>query len=215
MSSSFSKLPSKILILTTILAGFLASVPVDAISQTLLSVCVLGLMLALGQYVEHKGVARIYYLGLCAFIVVRYILWRAFFTIEFNEITSFIASMVLFLTEIYVIYMFLVSSFVSLCPIERSVVSLPEDESVLPSVDVFIPSYDEEQSLLVVTLIAALNLRYPKDKLNIYLLDDGGTLAKRQQSDVLASEQALKRHQNLQKLCLELDHTLTLLHFPS
>ncbi|BCG62422.1 MAG: cellulose synthase (UDP-forming) [Methyloprofundus sp.] len=204
MSSTISNLSSKILILSIILASFLASIPVDTISQILLSVCVVGLMFFLAQYAEHKGVARIYYLGLCTFIVIRYILWRFFFTLEFNELASFIASMILFLTEVYVIYMFLVSSFVSLRPIERSVLPLPEDESVLPCVDVFIPSYDEEQSLLVVTLIAALNMHYPKDKLKIYLLDDGGTLAKRQQSDVLAAEQALARHKNLQQLCSEL-----------
>ncbi len=199
-----SSAASKILILSLMLAGFLASVPVDATTQILLSVCIIGLMLSLSKYAEHKGKARLYYLGLCTFVVMRYILWRFFYTIEFNELASFVASIVLFLTEAYVVYMFLISSFVSLRPIERAAVPLPIDESLLPSVDVFIPSYDEEQSLLVITLIAALNMRYPKEKLNVYLLDDGGTLAKRRQSDVLAAQKAGIRHESLQQLCSEL-----------
>jgi cellulose synthase (UDP-forming) len=112
--------------------------------------------------------------------------------------------MILFLAELYGIYMFLLSCFVSLHPIERPIPPFPSNEDLLPTVDVFIPSYDEDQDLLIITLLAALNIRYPKGKLKVYLLDDGGTLAKRQQNKIEAAKSAQSRHENLKKLCTKL-----------
>jgi cellulose synthase (UDP-forming) len=43
----------------------------------------------------------------------------------------------------------------------------------LPDIDVWIATYDEEWSILEKTVIGALNLDYPKDKLRVYVLDDG------------------------------------------
>ncbi|MQW86924.1 glycosyltransferase [Sinorhizobium saheli] len=47
------------------------------------------------------------------------------------------------------------------------------DQSGLPTVDVFIPTYNEPLDVLERTIVGALALDYPKDKLNIYVLDDG------------------------------------------
>jgi cellulose synthase (UDP-forming) len=47
--------------------------------------------------------------------------------------------------------------------------SAPEN---LPSVDVFIPTYNEPLDVLERTIVGALALDYPKDKLKIYVLDD-------------------------------------------
>jgi cellulose synthase (UDP-forming) len=45
----------------------------------------------------------------------------------------------------------------------------PED---LPTVDVFIPTYNEPLDVLERTIVGALALDYPKDKLTVYVLDD-------------------------------------------
>ena len=47
--------------------------------------------------------------------------------------------------------------------------------SDLPDVDVFIPSYDEDPTILAMTIAAARSMDYPPDKLKVWLLDDGGT----------------------------------------
>lgn len=46
-------------------------------------------------------------------------------------------------------------------------------QSALPAVDVFIPSYNEPLDVLERTIVGALALDYPKDKLKVYVLDDG------------------------------------------
>jgi len=46
-------------------------------------------------------------------------------------------------------------------------------ERNLPTVDVFIPTYNEPLSVLERTIVGACALDYPKEKLRIYVLDDG------------------------------------------
>lgn len=46
------------------------------------------------------------------------------------------------------------------------------DASELPSVDVFIPTYNEPLDVLERTIVGALSLDYPKEKLTVYVLDD-------------------------------------------
>jgi cellulose synthase (UDP-forming) len=54
---------------------------------------------------------------------------------------------------------------------EQGLRALPPD--ALPPVDVWIATYNEEWPILEKTVVGALNLDYPKDKLRIYVLDDG------------------------------------------
>nr|WP_246638715.1 glycosyltransferase [Rhizobium binae] len=46
------------------------------------------------------------------------------------------------------------------------------DQRGLPTVDVFIPTYNEPLDVLERTIIGARSLDYPADKLNVYVLDD-------------------------------------------
>ncbi len=58
-------------------------------------------------------------------------------------------------------------------PLHRPPVALPPDVDDWPHVDVMIPTYNEDLSVVRTTVLAALNMDYPKDKLHVYLLDDG------------------------------------------
>ena len=71
----------------------------------------------------------------------------------------------------------------------------------LPTVDVFIPTYNEDAELLATTLAAAKAMDYPADKLTVWLLDDGGTDQKCN-ADKLARGAAPRerRHATLQEL---------------
>lgn len=46
--------------------------------------------------------------------------------------------------------------------------------SLWPSVDIFVPTYNEDLNVVKNTIYASLGIDWPKDKLNIWILDDGG-----------------------------------------
>ena len=58
-------------------------------------------------------------------------------------------------------------------PLDRKPVPLPEDPALWPSVDVFIPTYNESLDVVKPTVLAAMEIDWPRDKLNVYILDDG------------------------------------------
>ncbi|WP_123589287.1 glycosyltransferase, partial [Pseudomonas fluorescens] len=55
----------------------------------------------------------------------------------------------------------------------RKPASLPRDTRLWPSVDLLIPTYNEDLSIVRGTVYAAMGIDWPADKLNIYILDDG------------------------------------------
>jgi len=153
---------------------------------------------------------RILIILLAVFLSIRYLIWRTFHTLPTEDPLSFVAGALLYLAEIYALAIMLIGAFVTINPLRRSIVPLPEDTAKWPSVDVLIPTYNESEELLEVTLLGALHIDYPLDKLNIYLLDDGGTLAKREQADPAQANAAHLRHRRLQALCQKLGvHYLT------
>jgi cellulose synthase (UDP-forming) len=58
-------------------------------------------------------------------------------------------------------------------PLQRRPVAMPEQLSRWPSVDLFIPTYNEPISVLKPTVLAAKGIDWPADRLNIVILDDG------------------------------------------
>jgi cellulose synthase catalytic subunit (UDP-forming) len=62
----------------------------------------------------------------------------------------------------------------TLWPLRRMPVALPEDPAHWPAVDLLIPTYNEPLSIVRSTALAAVNIDWPAEKLNVYILDDGG-----------------------------------------
>jgi len=164
-------------------------------------------MFILDRIFPHKGLYRLLYLFLAAYLSVRYILWRTFFTLHFNGILSFSAALLLYLAELYGIVIFLLGLFVNINPLERKIIPIKIEDNNLPTVDIFIPTLNESEKILKTTLLAAKNIKYPKDKLKIYLLDDGGTLQLRNDPDLNKAQKAKKRHQLLKQMCSKLGVT--------
>lgn len=144
---------------------------------------------------------RIFVILCGTFVTLRYLCWRSLNTLHYHDPASLIAAITLYLAELYGIIIYLLGGFVNLMPLRRRSPPLPEDTQDWPSVDVFVPSYNEDEDLLEITLIAATQIRYPRAKLQVYLLDDGGTAQKRQDSDPSRSAAAWERHRALQRLC--------------
>lgn len=78
-----------------------------------------------------------------------------------------------------------------------------------PTVDIYIPSYNEPLEVVRDTVLAAQCIDYPKDKMKIYLLDDG----KRSEFAVFAADVGvgyITRNDNKHAKAGNLNHALTL-----
>ncbi|CCQ11143.1 Cellulose synthase catalytic subunit [UDP-forming] [Pseudoalteromonas luteoviolacea B = ATCC 29581] len=103
----------------------------------------------------------------------RYIWWRLTETLNWGDPFALFLGFGLLAAEIYAWVILILGFFQTIHPLERKPVVLPKDTSLWPSVDVYIPTYNEPLSVVKPTVIAALALDWPEDKLNIYVLDDG------------------------------------------
>ena len=185
-------------------AGFLGLtflwLPLSLQAQLVLSLAALGMMF-FGMTRPENTVFRIITFVFCAVLALRYAFWRTTETLpSFSDPLDFIPGVLLYLAEMYCLLMLAVSFFMLADPIKRvapKVRSLAE----LPTVDVFIPTYNEDPELLAATLAAAKSMIYPRDKLSIWLLDDGGTEAKRTHKDPAQALAATRRHEQLKALC--------------
>ena len=145
---------------------------------------------------------RSLFIVLALFVSCRYMAWRIFDTLMYTGFFDFIGTALLFLAEVYGFTLFLLDMFVNFSPMSSEIIPLPQDDSSYPSVDVFIPTYDESEGIVRMTVTAATQIQYPKEKLNIYILDDGGTHTKRRSKE--NGDKAWRRHYNLRKLAKEL-----------
>lgn len=145
---------------------------------------------------------RFLFILLSGYIALRYLFWRSFESLMYTGPLDFLGMALVYLAEIYALTLYFLGMFVNLWPMRNRPALLPEDASKYPTVDVFIPTYNESDEIIRITTIAATQLDYPKDKLRITICDDGGTINKRNQPD--ASQQAWERHYRLRALALEL-----------
>ncbi|MGV2290226.1 UDP-forming cellulose synthase catalytic subunit [Trinickia sp. YCB016] len=103
----------------------------------------------------------------------RYMYWRLTETTYWEHPVDVIWGVLLVSAEVYSTIVLLLGYFQTAWPLKRSPVALPADRSAWPTVDVFIPTYNEPLSVVKPTIYAAIALDYPKDKLSIHVLDDG------------------------------------------
>lgn len=182
----------------------LVALPISLQTHLIAGLVVVACMIVL-KFFRAQGVWRLIALALGTTIVLRYVFWRTTSTLPpVNELLNYIPAFLLYLAEMYCVAMLFLSLFVVSSPLPSR--RAPRiDEENLPSVDVFVPSYNEPTSLLASTLSAAKAISYPEDKLTVWLLDDGGTDQKCQSPDRIQAEEAWARRAELQALCAALD----------
>jgi cellulose synthase (UDP-forming) len=79
----------------------------------------------------------------------------------------------LVLAESYAFVILFLGYLQTMWPLRRTPVPLPDDPENWPAVDLLIPTYNEPLSVVRYTALAAMNIDWPADKLNVYILDDG------------------------------------------
>jgi cellulose synthase (UDP-forming) len=75
--------------------------------------------------------------------------------------------------ELYAFVTLFLGYFQMLRPLRRPPIPLPQDERKWPTVDVFIPTYNESLNVVRATVMASLAMDYPPDKIKVFVLDDG------------------------------------------
>ncbi|MBR3190024.1 UDP-forming cellulose synthase catalytic subunit [Bosea sp. (in: a-proteobacteria)] len=186
--------------IATAIVVALISLPISLQAHLIAGTIVVGAMILL-KFLRPYGVWRLIALGLGTAIVLRYVYWRTTSTLPpVNQLEDFIPGLILYLAELYNIGMLFLSLFVVAMPLPRRK-SAPPIPADAPTVDVFVPTYNEEPELLATTLSAALAMDYPAGRLSVYLLDDGGTDEKCNVDNFVAASAARERRAALQTLC--------------
>lgn len=103
----------------------------------------------------------------------RYLWWRCTTTISPDSWIEIVLGLILLAAEIYAFLVMVLGYFQVCWVLDRKPAPLPADRSTWPHVDIFIPTYNESLDVIKPTVFAALNLDWPKEKLHVYLLDDG------------------------------------------
>ena len=115
----------------------------------------------------------IFLVVLSATVSTRYLYWRLTETLQFETLAEMFLGTGLFMAELYA-FMVLILGFVqSIWPLRRRPVPMPEDLDLWPTVDVYIPTYNETLSVVSNTVLGAMAMDYPRDRMRVYLLDDG------------------------------------------
>lgn len=154
------------------------------------------------KWIKPEGVWRQIALALGSGMVLRYVYWRTAYTLPpISQWEYFIPAITLYLAEMYSVAMFALSLFAVIDPLPSRKPPSELDDEALPTVDVFVPSYNESDDLLATTLAAAKAMDYPAEKLMVWLLDDGGTDQKCEAEDATAALAAQNRRARLQALC--------------
>jgi cellulose synthase (UDP-forming) len=159
---------------TTVAGLVLLSQPVGTQNQLAMSLAAMAAMILLWLFLDGPR-TRFVFLALGSLVVLRYILWRVTDTLPSpGDPVSFGFGLLLLLGELYCVFILFVSLIINADPLKRRP---PPAASAaeLPTVDVFVPSYNEDAAILAMTLAAARQMNYPPDKLTVWLLDDGGS----------------------------------------
>jgi cellulose synthase (UDP-forming) len=101
----------------------------------------------------------------------RYFHWRLFYTLGTDHPVNVGLSGLIYLAEFYGWMSWLLFLFQTWRPTEWHTKEEPLD--FFPTVDLFIPTYNEPVDILRRTIIGARAIDYPADQIKIYLLDDG------------------------------------------
>ena len=106
-------------------------------------------------------------------VYIVYIIFRVFsIPVKYGIVSTTLGLLLLF-AEILGFFAFITYIYIFYKHKEVKTIPISNDDKKLPKVDVLICTYNEPIDLVFVTMIGAMDLDYPKELLNVYVLDDG------------------------------------------
>jgi cellulose synthase (UDP-forming) len=117
--------------------------------------------------------ANLCLMALTMLLLARYVFWRFTSSLDLETGVEMFLGYTLVAAEAYT-WVILIFGFIQTAwPLKRQPMPLELNLSDWPTVDVFIPSYNEPLSVVRPTVYAAKGLDWPIDKITVYILDDG------------------------------------------
>ncbi|WPB84609.1 UDP-forming cellulose synthase catalytic subunit [Sediminicoccus rosea] len=152
-------------------AFFFITVPMEEEGQVWLTLGGIAAFLVLNRNKSRK--VGLILVVLSVMVTSRYLFWRATETLEFETALQSILGTLLFGAELFAGALMTLSYIQTSYPLDRKPVPMPPNPADWPTVDIYVPSYNESLDLVRPTVLAAMNMDYPRDKLNVWILDDG------------------------------------------
>lgn len=181
--------------------------PLDLVSQALFGLLTITAMLLIKGH-PSRGVTLIL-VTLSITVSTRYIWWRLTETLQFASPLEAFLGIGLILAELYAWLVLMLGYIQTAWPLNRPPVAMPEDLTAWPTVDLFIPTYNEPLEIVQNTVFGALSVDYPPDRLRIYILDDGRREDFREFAEALGVGY-ITRDNNLHAKAGNLNHALGL-----
>lgn len=150
---------------------FVFTVPLPNMEQLVFATCCFICALLFRRLEGHYATLVMVMLSVVA--SGRYMFWRLTETTYWTRPLDAVWGLLLVSAEVYATLVLMLGYFQTSWPLRRKPVPLPASRADWPTVDVFIPTYNEPLSVVKPTIYAALALDYPADKLSIHVLDDG------------------------------------------
>lgn len=170
-----------VLALLPILMGFafLVRMPLQWTDQAIFSGLIIVCCIALGRLSDSRFMTSMITI-VSLFCTVRYIVWRWSSSVTYLNNSGWnvdkiglIFALLLLTAETYSVVILLLGYFQSARPLKRRPLPLSPDTSTWPAVDVFIPTYNEPLDVVRPTVLAAMGIDWPLDRMKVYILDDG------------------------------------------
>ena len=162
-----------LIVLVAVIAMLIViSAPLTLSQQAIFAMVAFGMALVIrGLPWGRAGIVLMIVISLM--MSLRYMYWRLTNSVEFSTALDAFLGWGLVLAEMYSLAVLVLGYIQTSMPLKREVVLMPQDLVSWPSVDVLIPTYHEDLEVVEPTILAALSMDWPADKLNIYVLDDG------------------------------------------
>jgi cellulose synthase (UDP-forming) len=158
-----------------VITAIVTTVDLDPLDQLVFAVATAILFLICNR--RPGRLMTLFLTTLSGLVSLRYIVWRVTETLEFNTVLQGFLGIGLALAEAYAVVVLALGYIQTVWPLERQPVPLPDDPADWPTVDVYIPSYNEDLAIVRATVLAAMAIDWPADKLQVYILDDGRRVA--------------------------------------
>jgi cellulose synthase (UDP-forming) len=167
-----------LVLIALVLSGFMVIIPLTWQEQAFVGLATLALVIVLNR-ISKGQVITITMMALSAIATTRYAYFRIQQTVEgmttaghASSVNNFFVIILLF-AETYAFMTLYLGHFQTIRPLHRRPAPLPDDSNDWPTIDVYVPTYNEPLYVVRPTVLAALNMDWPSDKFHVYILDDG------------------------------------------